>query len=225
MKIKVDYFDNVLHLENDNIIAIEIENRNYFYRFVKDLYTISKSEFSDEINFFDDENKEINVGNKIKVYLDFFDFNLESKKYINDISKYINENTSEVDKNALVTQYNKLVKIYNRILNNIELPLSIVNEFNVENITKIFKVRIDNKQTLLDKLLLLIDIENVLKTNNILFFINLKQYLTKNELLEFYKYSIYNQIKIVLIDSQSYGTTLNYEKKLIIDEDLEEIMI
>ena len=63
------------------------------------------------------------------------------------------------------------------------------------------------------------------KEKGILVFINLKQYLSKNELLELYKYSIYNQVQIILIDSQSYGVTLEYEKKLIIDDNLEEIVL
>ena len=78
---------------------------------------------------------------------------------------------------------------------------------------------------MLDNLLLLIDLENTLKFNNILVFVNLKQYLSKNELIEFYKYAIYNKIQILLIDSQAYGVTLEYEKKLIIDENLDEFVI
>lgn len=41
----------------------------------------------------------------------------------------------------------------------------------------------------------------------------------------FYKYAIYNNIKIVLIDSQSYGIKLEYENKLIIDENLDEFVL
>ena len=83
----------------------------------------------------------------------------------------------------------------------------------------------EEKDELLDNLLLLIDLENTLKFNNILVFVNLKQYLSKNELIEFYKYAIYSKIQILLIDSQAYGVTLEYEKKLIIDENLDEFVI
>ena len=88
-----------------------------------------------------------------------------------------------------------------------------------------FKIKINCKEELLDNLLLLIDLEKELNSNNILFFVNLKQYLIKEEIKEFYKYSIYNQIKIVMIDSQSYGVNLDNEKKLIIDDNLDEFML
>ena len=44
-------------------------------------------------------------------------------------------------------------------------------------------------------------------------------------LIELYKYAIYNKIKILLIDSQSYGTTTSYENKLIVDSNLDEFML
>lgn len=87
------------------------------------------------------------------------------------------------------------------------------------------KISINKTDDLLDNLLLLIDLEKVLKINEILFFINLKQYLSQEELIEFYKYAIYNEIKIVLVDSQSYGVKLDYEKKLIIDANLDEFVL
>ena len=40
---------------------------------------------------------------------------------------------------------------------------------------------------------------------------NLKQYLTKDEVRELYKYAIYNGIMIMLIDSFNYGVTLKDE--------------
>lgn len=49
--------------------------------------------------------------------------------------------------------------------------------------------------------------------------------ITNQELLELYKYAIYNKINIILIDSQCYGGTLEYENKLIIDRNLDEFMI
>ena len=47
----------------------------------------------------------------------------------------------------------------------------------------------------------------------------------KNELIELYKYAIYNNVNIFLVDSQSYGVTLKYEKKLIIDDNLDEFVL
>jgi len=224
MNINVSYFDNTIIVDDDLINVIEIENKRYFYRFVSDLNQIIHEGYSDCINFFNKDN-ELNMNNKIKLFVDIFNLGLESKKYDKDINKVINESITSEDKDNIISQYKKLVRIYNKVLNNVDLPLIIENDCIIEDITKSMKISINGNDELLGNLLLLIDLERVLNTKNILIFINLKQYLTKDELIELYKYSIYNHIKIILIDSQSYGCSIDYEKKFIIDENLEEYML
>lgn len=225
MKIKIRYLDNKIELNEGNIPVIEVENKKYFYRLVNDFWRIYNSNIIEDIIFLNDENQEINCCNKIKVILNYFDLGFESKKYMNDIFKYINENISDEDRNSLNTQYSRMIKMYRKTLNHFDISLSVESELDIDNLTKIMKVRINSNNELLNNLLLIIDLERELKSNKLLIFINLKQYLKKEELKELYKYSIYNQVKILLIDSQSYGGTLNNENKLIIDENLDEFMI
>ncbi len=224
MNLNVKYFDNKIVFNKEFINVLEIENKKYFYRFIKDLYSISSNNTTEDIHFFENE-KEINMSNKLRIYVDFFDFQFDSKKYVNDISKYVSTNISEDDKNSLVTLYNKMVKQYSKILNNVEVPLQIESEFSVDNLNKLMRLSINAKEDLLDNMLMLIDLEKTLKLNNLLVFVNLKQYLSKDELSELYKYSIYNEVIIFLVDSQSYGVCLKYEKKHIIDENLDEFML
>lgn len=224
MNLIVDYFDNKIIFNDEYINAIEIENNRYFYRFINDLYSIYTIGYSDDIKF-TQETKELNMNGSIKIYINYFDFQFDSKKYTNDISKLVNNYLDESDIKDLTILYNKMTKIYKRSLNNIDLPLHIEDEINVENINKIIKLSISPKEELLDNLFLLIDLEKALRTNNLLVFVNLKQYLSKDEIVEFYKYAIYNNIKIILVDSQCYGISLKNEKKYIIDENLDEFVL
>ena len=225
MKLCIKYLDNNLVLNTSEVCALEIENKRYFYRVVNDLYMASNGNISDDIVLLDKNDKEINISNKLKIFLNFFDFGLTDKKYTNDISKYITNNITDENKDLLAKQYNKIISIYKKILNDIDLPLIIDSEISIENITKIMKVNINTSKDLLSNIFILIDLENLFHTKNILVFINLKQYLMNEEIEELYKYSIYNEVQLLLIDSQSYGTTLSQEKKLIIDENLDEFML
>lgn len=224
MNLIVDYFDNKEIITNEYINVIEVENKRYFYRFVNDLYSIYTNGYSDNIRFMDD-NKEINMNNKLKIFINYFDFQFDSKKYTNEISRYVGDYINEEDKKNLINLYNKIVKIYKKSLNDIDLPLYIDNDISIESINKLIKLGISPKEELLDNLMLLIDLEDALNTNNLLIFINLKQYLDKDELVELYKYAMIKDVKIILIDSYSYGVTLKNEKKHIIDENLDEFMI
>lgn len=218
MKLIIKYLDNDIEINENEICSLEIDNKNYFYRLVSDLYNICEGNIADDIYLVDNKNSEINYFNKFKIFVNFFDFNLDSKKMSTDIIKYINKNVSIEGKDSILKQHHKIIKLYKNELNNIDIPLIIEPEIEFENITKFLKINIDVKQSLINNLLLLIDIENIFKTKNILIFINLKQYLTKNELEELYKYSIYNEVQLLLIDSQCYGVTLPNEKKYIMTE-------
>ncbi len=225
MNLKVDYFDNKMEFSNDYVNVIEIDNKKYFYRFVTNLFEIVNEGFSENINFFDSDGNEKSLNNRIKIFVDYFNLGFDSKKNLTDVSKYVSSIIDENDKLLLQNEYKKIIKIYKKILNDIDLPVHIDEEINTDNFSKLMKLGIDKRSDLLDNLFLLIDIEKVFKSNNLLVFVNLKQYLTRSELIELYKYSVYNQINIMLVDSQNYGGTLNYEKKLIIDENLDEFVL
>lgn len=225
MNLKISYFENNISFNSENIQVIEIENKKMFFKIVNDFISIKNGERLNELYFYNDKNEELNLGSKIEVYVDFFQIDLNSKKNILSLNKKISSELSEAKSNELLNIYRKLYKKFNSLLSEIDLPITINDSLNIEDIFKFFKISFQMHNDLLNNLLLLIDVEKTLKINEILFFINLKQYLNKNELIEFYKYCIYNNIKLVLIDSQSYGVTIEYEKKLIIDNDLEEFVI
>ena len=225
MKIKVDYFDNVIEITKEQVNTIEIENKPYFYRFVKDLISISNGNISEEIHFINENNEESSSPN-IRIYTDYFSFDFDTKKYTNDITKYLLKNIDENDQKELIQRQKDFVKSLTKTISKMEIPLELnEDEQTCDNILKKTKIKIKKDENLLENLFLIIDLEKELASYNALFFINLKQYLSSQELEELYKYSIYNEIKIFLIDSQSYGTTKRYEKKLIVDENLDEFMV
>lgn len=225
MRLIISYIDNIIEFNDENINVVEIENKSYFYRIVNELNNISIGNNTEEIRFFDNDFKEINLCDKISIVFDFFNFNFNSKRMQTLINKKINENVSDIKIIELSKLYEKIKNIYLPILKDFDLNLNINSEFNTELMTKLLNVSICHKDNILENLFLLLDVEKFLGINKIIVFINLKQYLNNDELLELYKYSLYNNIRILLIDSQSYGLKNENETKLIIDKELEEFII
>lgn len=225
MKLKVNYFENFIDIFNNNITTIEILNKKYFYRLIKDLIEIENGIPTENIIFLDN-NEIINLSGKINIITDYFQFNFDSKKYNNFITKYVANSINDNGKDSIIKNLKNLNLSIKKELSKFDLPLSINNEETFENIIKSFKIVINNiDNDLLENILLIIDIEKTFKINNIIVFVNLKQLLTNDELVELYKYAIYNEIKLIMIDSNYYENKLNYENKLIINDDLTEFIV
>lgn len=225
MKINCNYIDNSIIFDDDKINVIEIENKKIFYRFVRDLYSISNGDVLEEFVYLNNNNIEINLVNKIKIINNYFDFDFTSKKYGVEIIKKLVSNINDEDKDAIIVLQNRIYQKVNKQLQKFDIPLFISNDIDIGTVLKNLKIEIKEYNNILNNLFLLIDIEKTFNLSNILIFINLKQYLSDKELKELYKYSIYNSVKILLVDSQHYNNVNNFEKKLYIDTDLVEFMI
>ena len=224
MKMKINFLDNEIKFIDGYINNIEVENKKYFFRIINNLLLIN-DEYNDEILFFDENFEEINFTNKLNIIIDYFNIDFNNKKYLTEVNKLFIEQLTEDNRKKINNEYKKIISLLKTNLNKIDIPITINDEIDIISLLKIFKLSINSKDEIIEKLLLLIDIEKIFHINKLLIFVNLKQYLSKEELKELYKYSIYNNIKILLIDSQCYGTCNEFEKKLIIDENLEEYML
>lgn len=225
MKLNIKYIDNDILIDNENVYSIEIENKKSFYRLVNDFVSISLGNIVDDINLYDDNFEEVNILGKVSIIIDYFNINFDVKRYNAEINKIVLKNIDEKMQQEFLTNYRKLYNSLKKVLNDIDLPLLITSEFDLDDLLKLFKISINKNDNLLDNLLLLIDLEKLLNINKFIILVNIKQLLDKNELEELYKYALYNSVNLLLIDSQSYGVCLKNEKKLIIDENLDEFMI
>ena len=225
MKLVINFLDNDLYINSERVLSIEVENKSYFYRIVNCFNSLYVGDKIDEINFYDEKFNEINLNNKILIMYDFFNFDFNSKKNISKIYKLIEDNLDEKILQSFNNLYSKLLKILKNELNYLDINIKLDEEYKMENILKIVKLSIEKKDSLMDNLFLLIDLEKILKVNEVLVFVNLKQYLSKDELKEFYKYIVYSNLCAVFVDSQTYGIADNMETKIIIDDNLSEFVL
>ncbi len=225
MKINVNYIDNELILEDNKILNIEIYNKKFFYRFIKDLNLIENGNNIEEITAFNKQNEEITLTNKIEILSDFLDFDLYNKKYSSDFQKYIVKNSEEKNIDKIVKEYSKVYDSISNIVNLVDIPITIKNDFDFESIIKSFKFEVKFSDDLLNNLTDLLEIKISLSKEKIYVFINLKSYLNNEDLLEFYKYIFSKNINSIFIDTSKYEDLNDYVNKIIIDTDLDEFVI
>ena len=225
MNMIYTFLDNKIELHNDYVNSIEVQNKNYFFRLTNLIYKYANGDEIEEL-YFTENDKELKLENKIRIITGFYNFDFNNRKYINELIKVISSNQDENLINKLNSNYNKFYKSLENLISDIDLnfKVNINDEFSLNEILKNFNLSIQSNDRLIDNLLLLIDVEKQFNINKILVFINLKQYLNKEELIEFEKYCIYNNIYVILFDNIEYKKLKKYEMKILIDKDLNEVV-
>lgn len=220
MKIRIIGLENEIDLNSDDVVnVIIIKDVNYFSNIIKIINDSMNGIETNEVFLLGDEEEELKINKECYLLLDLFNIDYNSKKVLTKIYDYIEDNV----KNNQDYEVERLVlKIRNYLIQEInELPFEFTmkSELEIAEILKLFSLKIDdeNYQTILEKVEILIDILSTLEISKILIIPNLKLYLNNNELVELYKYSLYNNIKLILIEREDY-CKLKYEKVITIDE-------
>lgn len=219
MKIKIFGLDNDLELKADNVNIISINDVKMFSNVVKIINNKINGIEENEIILLDDENREINMKSNCIMLLDLFNFDFNSKKILNKLYEIIEE---KIKLNQDLELDNYVLNIRNYLIQEInELPFefSMKTDLDISEVLKLFNVKIDtiNYESILEKIEYYIDLLSTLKIADIIFVPNLKEYLDNNELIELYKYSLYSNIKLVIIERKN-NEKLEYERIWKIDE-------
>lgn len=223
MKLKINGFENEIIFDDETVNILSIKDAKCFSHIIDILNNKMNGIESNEIFLLDNAENELSIEKEAFMALDLFNIDYNSKKILNKIYTLISENIS---KNQDYEIHNMTVKLRNYIINEInELPFEFImkDELEISEILKLYNLKIDNisYNSIIEKVEILVDLLSTLNIAQLLIIPNLKSYLSNEELVEFYKYVLYNNINLLVIERES-KKQLKYEKNLIIDEQFNE---
>ena len=226
MKLKINGFDNEIVFNEENINVLLIEDVKCFSHIIEVLNDKINGIELNEIFLLDEKNEELRMDKRMYLLLDIFNIDYNSKKVLNAIYKLISDN---IEKNQDYEIEERTLELRNYIIQEInELPFEFVmkNEIQITEILKLYNLKIDSENyiSVLERIELLIDIISTMKIADILIIPNLKLFLDDKDLVELYKYSLYNNVKLLLIERNN-EEQLKYEKNIIIDENFYDFII
>lgn len=226
MKLKINGFENEIQFDNESVNVLEIKSPKCFSHIINVLNDKINGIESNEVFLIDDDSNELNMNKNILMIFDLFNIDYNSKKILGKLYDIIEDN---INKNQDLEIENMMTKVRNYLIQEInELPFEFVmkTDLDIPEVLKLFglKLDVDNYETILEKVEFLINLLSTLEIAKILVVPNLKQYLTENELVELYKYSLYNNIELVLIERDN-NFKLKYEKVLCIDENFTDYIV
>lgn len=207
-------FDFDMNLINELIC----ESPNIYNELIVALYNACNNNYS---SFVLSNNSEImDFTRNCEIIFNPFQIDINNKKNIDklylELSNTINEHDLYIDKNALISS---IIKYINKLSLLSDYNINFIEDIDFKNILKIANVKLEsNESNLVESLYDYMNITNKLQGERIYIFINLKTFITLEQVAKLYKSVIYNKFKIVLFENFDRKTIEN-EKKIIIDND------
>lgn len=226
MKLKINGLENEILFNENECNVLICKDKKFFRHIIETLNDKINGLESNEIFLLDDNNEEIKIDKSIYLVIDIFNIDYNNKKILNKIYNIISDRvelSKEIEMNDII------IKLRNYLIEEInEIPFEFImkDELDVKEILKLFDLKIDkeNYTNTIEKIELLIDIISTLKIADILVIPNMKTYLTDEEIIEIYKYSLYNNVKILSIEKE-FTSKLKYENILLIDQNFDEMLM
>lgn len=208
----------------ENIVnVITIENRKYFTKIIHEFILQVEGEEGEFI--LSDKNRELEIAKTFSITVNPFDLQVNSRKNLNKIYTEVKD-ISQNEFNYLETAKLKaeILNYLDNLFLNYEIPLTYNDEFDITSLFKTTELKIDDEfSSLLEKIIYFIEVSQQLNATEYFAFINLKQFLSYNEIAELYKIMQYHKFHILLFES-TYTEPLHLcEKHYVIDTDLCEI--
>lgn len=219
-------FDNKIVFEENKVNVLEIYDKKLFQKFIGYINDQCNGNIDEEDNtiVLIEDNKRLKMSKTIYLMTDVFNVDFNSKRIINKIYGIISQNIKNRQDDELENIVLKLRNYLIDEINEIPFEFNIKSDIDMNDLLKSFDVKIDTTSyiTIVEKIEFIINLISNLKIAEILIIPNLKIFLNNDELLEIYKYSIYNNIKLLIVENKKETEILKYECKNIIDENFDE---
>ena len=212
-------FNFKIDFEDKSIFSLIIENKKLYRKVIEDL--INNIIIDDGNIILSKNNKLIVPEKEIFVFSDYFNFDVN--KFV--LNKYYKElkNLSENDFFDETLEIKEVLRDYVTKLVENEYSIKLEEDLDISQILKAFGVKFQRNEDLLLNLFEWIKILNELLGYEIFFFINLENFLSDDELVEFSKFILYNKYKVVFLENFNRNKLFDDDNLIIIDNDLCEI--
>lgn len=218
-------FENKINFKEEKISILEIYDKKLFRNFISEINEQCNGEAEENNNIvLMEDSKRLKINKTIYLLTDLFNIEFNARKIINKIYSLISQNIKNRQDDELEKIILQLRKYLTEEINEIPFEFNMNSEIDIIDLLKVFEVKIDTTcyTTIVEKVEFMIDLISNLKIAEILVIPNLKTYLNAEELVEIYKYSIYNNVKLLIVENKKSNKTLIYEQKNIIDENFDE---
>lgn len=217
MKLTYAKYNLVMELSENKPSVLIIENPQNMAEFMQELYN-QYCGLSEKF-VLSEEDKILKLNKIADMVIEPYSLDLNRKNIINGLYLYMNDIANDCIEEREVLNTN-IQLVIDKITDNV--PYNNIThqfDFNWTDMFKLYGVKIDSDyQTIIEKLVEYIKICSFICKYKLIIFVNLKTYLSDEEIEELYKTSSYCKISLLLIESREINWNGD-EMEYIIDKD------
>lgn len=163
--------------------------------------------------------KLLSIGKNVILALEPLTISVNDKKIMNKIYQELYQEVEERHMEEKVRVNAILVEFMESILEHMQYPMIFEPDLDVLGLAKIFGIKVESSDDdLLRNIIEYIKLLSQLCGYSIFVFVNIKMYLTKEEVNYLYESAFYSKVKLILIENRDRGFGDN-EMGYIFDED------
>lgn len=205
MILKIFSFENDIDFSKNHINVLQIQNKKLFAKMLSSFNNMCKglSVECDEVITLLEQDEIVDFTKNVLFVVDFLNFDFNQRRIQTVLYQYID----------------KIIKLEPEIL--------CKKDISILDILKIYGVRIKANvdEKIIEKLFRIVELVQCLDLAKLIILVNVKQYLDSDEIVEFYKYCVYNNVKLLLLERGSEVSPLERERVLFVDENFDDFFI
>lgn len=217
MKFTYAKFNLIMDLTDNHPNVLIIENPHNMAIFMQELYNQYLG--LDEFFILSEENKVYKLNKIADMVIEPYSLDLNRKNIVNGLYAYMNDIANDyTEENAVLNT--SLQAFLDKIIDSVPYDnITHQFDFNWTDMFKIYGVKIDTQfSNIIEKIIEYVKVCSFICKYKLIIFVNLKTYLSTDEIEELYKMCEYCKISILLIESRENVENAR-EKTYIIDKD------
>ncbi|EUJ41132.1 type II-A CRISPR-associated protein Csn2 [Brochothrix campestris] len=216
MNLEIFQLEHSLAFDDESVVILAIENQRFYREIIESfVQTLNDEPAPIEIQLYE-AGERLVLAKELLLITDVFGFDFKQRTLVTKIYKQLEKRYHISKETDVIDQ--KIVELRSLItdqLTECAIELTVDDATSLATIFKMFNLRIDIEETtMFQRLLAIIDVIAELVLVRVLVLNNIRCYFNANELVEIYKYALYHQVKLLVIEPQYHQKALMYEKNV-----------
>ena len=223
MKLVYQDFSRPIFEEKDNFVELIIESPECFGAYISELTEQCKGQEGRYV--LSDKEKEVDLAKNVEIIFDIFSLEINEKRILNKLYSEMNELAKSEE---FFVQTQEVIQGIQKYLLDLEYATDYILTFEQEiEIPALFKAaglrHEEIEENYFERIIRYIKIVVSILNIRVLVFVNLRSYLTDEQIQELMKEALRQQIYIVLVENFQKNC-IEGGKRYIIDKDMCEIL-